>query len=98
MKANSTIDGGQYSVFQLGHHWPQDDTNEWFSEAVTAGDIETNNMGKMHDPNEPASIRIKVVGATLQAVTGDWVLRSPDGEIFALIQADFDVMFSLSEE
>ena len=45
MKANSTIDGGQYSVFQLGHHWPQDDTNEWFSEAVTAGDIETSNMG-----------------------------------------------------
>lgn len=97
MKANSMIDGAVYSVFQLGHHWPQDDTNEWFHQALTDGVIETTNMGTHHNPNEPAVIRINVTDATLQATTGDWVLRSPDGEIFSLIQEDFDVMFSLVE-
>lgn len=98
MKANSTIDGAQYSVFQLGHHWPQDDTNEWFSEAVAAGDVETSNMGKLHNPNEPATINFLKQEVPLIATTGDWVLKAPNGELFSLTTEDFDVMFSLSDD
>ncbi len=98
MIALSNIDGNRYSSFQLNHHWPQGDNNEWFHNAVTDGTIITENMGKIHDPNEPAICRIKVGDTEMVATTGDWVLRSPEGEIFTLEVADFDVMFTLESE
>lgn len=95
MKANSLIDGAEYSAFQLGHHWPQDDANNWFHQAVTDGVLELQNMGDHHNPNEPAIITFLKQEHPMQACTGDWIIQSPDGEIFTLIREDFEVMFSL---
>ena len=97
MKANSMIDGATYSVFQLDHHWPQDDANEWFHQALIDGVIESVNMGKYHNPNEPATIKFLKQEVLMTATTGDWVLKAEDGEIFALTTDDFDVMFSLED-
>lgn len=70
------------SAFKLGHHWPMCEANDWFSTAVANGTIITNNMGAMHNPNEPSSIQIKTLEGTMTATQGDWIIQGIQGEIY----------------
>lgn len=70
------------SAFQLGHHWPMCEANEWFSVAVANGIITTTNMGAMHNPNKESSLTINTLEGTMHASMGDWIIRGVHGEIY----------------
>lgn len=69
-------------AFQLGTHWPQDECNEWFHEAVTSGVIVTHNMGKFHNQEQETYIEIKTLEGVMRGDIGDFIIRGVKGEIY----------------
>ena len=69
-------------AFELGYHFPQDECNDWFLDAITTNTIRTVNMGKWHDPNIPSHIEIKTLEGTMRGDMGDYIIRGINGEIY----------------
>lgn len=69
-------------AFELGYHWPQDECNDWFLDAVVSGVIHAKNMGKWHDPNKPPYIEIKTLEGVMRGDKGDFIIKGVNGEIY----------------
>lgn len=70
------------SAFELGRQWPQDECNEWFHEAVTAGVITTYNMGSVPESTDDPYIEIKTLEGIMRGEVGDFIIRGVNGEIY----------------
>lgn len=84
-------------AFQLGHHWPQDDCNEWFHNAVTNGVIITHNMGKIHNPNEKSFIEIHTLEGVMRGDQGDYIIKGIQGEIYSCKPDIFEATYEVAE-
>jgi hypothetical protein len=69
-------------AFQLEHHWPQDECNDWFHDAITNGVIATHNMGKHHNPNEKPFIEIQTLEGVMRGNQGDYIIKGVQGELY----------------
>ena len=80
-------------AFQLGYHWPQDECNEWFHDAVTNGVITTHNMGKFHNPNEKPFIEIRTLEGVMRGDRGDYIIKGIQGEIYSCKSEIFEATY-----
>lgn len=69
-------------AFELGYHFPQDECNDWFLDAIISDTISTVNMGNMHNPNIPPYVEIKTLKGTMRGDKGDYIIRGINGEIY----------------
>lgn len=85
-------------AFQLGYHWPQDECNEWFHDAVTNGVITTHNMGKFHNPNEKPFIKIHTLEGVMRGDQGDYIIKGVQGEIYPCKPEIFEATYEVVNE
>ena len=85
-------------AFQLGYHWPQDECNEWFHDAVSKCVITTHNMGKFHNPNEKPFIEIRTLEGVMRGDHGDYIIKGVQGEIYPCKPAIFEATYEVVNE
>ena len=85
-------------AFQLGYHWPQDECNEWFHDAVTNGVITTHNMGKFHNPNEKPFIEIHTLEGVMRGDQGDYIIKGVQGEVYPIKADIFEATYEVVNE
>ncbi len=78
------------SAFQLGRHWPQDECNRWFHDAIDNRTIITHNMGSIYDPNKESYVELFTLMGWKTVRLGDYLLKDHTGQIFAMKEADFN--------